>query len=145
MSAHILVIDDQKTWLQNLAFVLRHKNYQVTAVASGKEGLVLLQTDPARYSVLLLDLMLEDISGLEIIATLQSNNMTQKIPVILQTGSEETATIMEAITLGALCCIRKPYNHRMLYPLLEGVLNGIMPEEKILSLSMSTALTSVAN
>lgn len=133
MSAHILVIDDEKSWLQNLVFVLRHKHYNVTAVETGREGLQLIRDNPNKYDIVLLDLMLADMSGLEVLAVLKEERCA--ISVVLQTGSQDVPPIMKALEKGALCCLRKPYNHHMLYPVLEEILGGGVPQEKVLSLS----------
>lgn len=136
MGAHILIIDDTKSWLHTLVSILSHqKCYQVTAVESGREGLDLICKNPEKYNIVLLDLMLLDIGGLDILAVLQANPETQKIPVILQTGSEEIPNILEALKRGAVCCIRKPYTHRILFPLLEKILSGNKPEQQVYSLS----------
>lgn len=135
MNIPILIIDDERTWLHNLAFILRHKNYQVTAIDNGKEGIEKIRENPGYYKILLLDLMLADMTGLDVLAALKADPTTKDIAVILQTGSQDMPPIMQAIEMGAVCCLRKPYNHRLLYPLLEDVLDGKLPETKVMSIA----------
>lgn len=132
MSTHILVVDDEKVWLQNLEFTLKRKGYAVTNTDRGKEGLELILKDPYRFDIILLDLMMPDMDGLEVLLALQPLLLSRKIPIIMQTGTQEDKYIIEAFKLGALCCLRKPYSHQVLCPLLEQIINGEELQSKII-------------
>lgn len=132
MSIHILVIDDERIWLQNLEFTLKRKGYAVTNTDSGREGLQLILNDPHKFDIILLDLMMPDMDGLEVLHALQPILQIRNFPIIMQTGTQEDKYIIEAFKLGALCCLRKPYSHQVLCPLLERILRGEELESRVL-------------
>ena len=124
MSAHILIIDDEQLWLKNLEFILTCKNYRVTSSASGREGVDLIMSNPHAYDIVLLDLMIPDMDGLEVLEAVQPVVKERKLPIIMQSGTQEDKHLLKALEMGALCCLRKPYSHQELYPVLEKILNG---------------------
>jgi len=132
VSPHILVIDDENSWLKNLELMLSFKNYQITTTISGKDGLELIKNSPDKYDLVLLDLMIPDLSGLEIMTALQPVFASKKINVIMQTGTPDHEDIKQTLAMGAICCLGKPYGHKELYPLIDMVLSGQEPKEKII-------------
>lgn len=124
MSAHILIIDDETLWLKNLEFILTCKDYRVTSAELGREGADLILNNPHAFDVVLLDLMIPDMNGLEVLEAIKPVLDERKLPVIMQSGTQEDKHLLAALELGALCCLRKPYSHQELYPLLEKILKG---------------------
>lgn len=134
MNAHILIIDDEQVWLKSLELMLIRKKYRVTSVNCGRKAVELLTQSSHVFTAILLDLMMPRMDGLEVLVALQPLLQRTKIPVIMQTGTQEDRHISEAFRLGALCCIRKPYGPSELYPLLEAILSGgELPTQTIFS------------
>lgn len=103
----VLVIDDNQN-LQKLARVnLAARGYEVLTADTGEDGLRLAQIEcPA---LILLDLMLPDISGWEVIATLRHNRKLEKTPVIIMTASVRKGDSEKAQGIGAVSYLAKPF------------------------------------
>ncbi len=103
--AHILVVDDEITERVTLGEVLRLEGYRVTLAASGEEALELAEAqDP--FDLVLLDLKLPGIDGLQVLETLHREN--PETLTILITGYATLETAIEAIREGAYDYLLKP-------------------------------------
>ena len=105
----ILVIDDELINREMLRFMLE-QDYDVLAAANGAEALAMLEQHMSSINLVLLDLLLPDIHGLEILRWIKSeerNPLIQRLPVIVMT-SEQSAEV-ESLRLGAIDFIPKPY------------------------------------
>lgn len=124
MTTHILIIDDEESWLESISFVLESRNYCVTSVAYGSEGIALLRANPEQYQVILLDLMMPEMDGIEVLQQISHFPELKHIPIILQTGTNNYDDIERALQLGAICCLQKPYGRAEIIPILEQVLSN---------------------
>src|ERR1700722_4435395 len=97
MSASILVVDDEEGIRESLGALLRDEGYKVTAVASGEECLE--QLDHAPFDMVLLDVWLKQIDGLETLARIQTRDAAPMVVMISGHGNIETA--VRATKLGA--------------------------------------------
>jgi len=93
----ILLVDDEPTILSNLSRFLTNQGYMVTAVASGREALATLQEE--NISLAILDLLLPDFSGLELLRHVRENSPDTE--VILFTGLGALDSAVQALRLGA--------------------------------------------
>lgn len=124
MNAHILIIDDEALWVDNLAFILQRKKYRVSSARSGVEGLKLLAATPHAFDIILLDLMMPEMDGLGVMLALSKDIVLSHIPVILQTGTVDPVPIEQAFKLGARDCLKKPYGYRELLAAIETTLQN---------------------
>lgn len=106
MSARILITDDDATSCQLFAQVLKAEGYTVDWVQSGEDALT--QLKKGEYDVLLIDVRLPGMSGLEVTRTVRT--FDQSLPVIVMTGFGSMETAVEAIREGAFDYISKPMN-----------------------------------
>jgi DNA-binding NtrC family response regulator len=104
METSILIIEDDKFFNKFLSECLSDKGYQVHAVATGSEGLEIVRN--MRPDLVLLDLMLPDVSGLDILGKIRDSYETPQVIMLTGYGSIETA--IEAIKLGASDYLTKP-------------------------------------
>lgn len=74
--------------------------FDIDAFSNGKEGILASQQN--HYDLALLDIMLPDINGLEILRTLKTNEKTKNIPVVLLTNLGQESVLKEGEALGAL-------------------------------------------
>ncbi|MDJ0598663.1 MAG: diguanylate cyclase [Crocosphaera sp.] len=103
----ILVVDDIRKNLQLLIEILDASGYGTTFAFSGKQALERLEaTEP---DLILLDLMMPEINGLQVCQRLKENPKTQHIPIIFITASNETNHLVEAFELGAVDYVTKPF------------------------------------
>ncbi|WP_171814880.1 response regulator [Halothece sp. PCC 7418] len=102
----ILVIDDNASDLQLLSRVLQKVNYQVLTASSGTEGLQIAKT--SKPHLILLDLMMPNMDGLQVCQHLKADADLQQIPVIFLTASWEDQQLEQAFQVGAADYVTKP-------------------------------------
>jgi len=108
----ILVVEDEEDLLELARYNLAREGYQVIAVGSGEEAL-----DAARTrlpDVVLLDLMLPGINGLDVCRLLKGDPRTRHVPVIMVTARGEDADVVLGLELGADDYVIKPFSPRVL-------------------------------
>jgi putative two-component system response regulator len=105
-NATILIIDDASESLRLLSELLQPK-YRVLAAKSGSSGLRIAASQP-RPDLILLDVMMPNMNGFEVITHLRDNPDTQDIPVILLTAMTDTRDEEHGLQLGAADYITKP-------------------------------------
>ncbi len=103
----ILIIDDEKVMIDVLTKLLAEENYDVDYSMNGREGLEKL--DKNRYDLLILDIMLPDINGLEILEEVRTNK--NNLPVIMMTAFSSVETAVKAMKMGAREYLTKPFNN----------------------------------
>src|ERR1700752_430910 len=106
MSSRILIVDDDEVSCQLFAETLEQENYRVDQARSGDEALALLRDNP--YDLLLIDVRMPGMTGLEVTRTVHEKQASLPIIVMTAFGSMETA--IEAIHEGAFDFISKPMN-----------------------------------
>jgi len=106
MSANLLVVDDERAVRDSLEDILELENYQVEAVGSGEDALEALNEQD--YDLLLLDIKMPGISGIEVMR--QSRRQVPETKVIILTGHGSLESAIEALRSGASDYILKPYD-----------------------------------
>lgn len=106
-SRHILLVDDTKALAELYTKALELEGYHVTCAHNGAGLLKVLETDAFAPDLLILDVRLPDMDGLEILA--QLNAMNFNAPVIVITGHGSIHTAVEAMRLGAADFLVKPF------------------------------------
>ncbi len=118
--AHALIVDDERDILELVEYNLSRNGYRVTCVATGEEALKAARSKTP--DVMLLDLMLPGVDGLEVCKALKRDSKTQHIPVIMLTAKGEEADIVSGLELGADDYITKPFSPRVLLARVRAVL-----------------------
>lgn len=101
----ILAIDDEETCLEIIKFVLTTKGFDVFAISSSTEALKFLQERGSELDLILLDMMMPEMNGLEVLQKIRQIESTKLIPVIFQTGISDNTSINEPKSY----IIKKPY------------------------------------
>jgi two-component system, OmpR family, alkaline phosphatase synthesis response regulator PhoP len=115
----ILVVDDEEDILELVRYNLTKEGFQVECALSGEEGLAKLKEQHA--DLILLDLMLPGMDGLEVCRRVKRNAATEQIPVIMLTAKGEDADIVTGLELGAEDYVTKPFSPRVLLARIKGV------------------------
>lgn len=119
----ILIIDDEPIYSSTLAIHLSSKGYEVVIEDGGKSGLQYVAANPA-IDLIMLDLMMPDMYGLDVLSKLKNTPSLKHIPVILQTGMLSEDEIDKGLLMGASYCLRKPFSRKELFMVIIEVLAG---------------------
>ena len=104
----ILIVDDDFLVLEHLKNILSSENRNVSFVA--KANLALLRIEKEQFDLILLDVNMPDINGLELLKEIRSGDKHKDIPVIMITGNNDTETFVNCFNNGANDYIEKPIN-----------------------------------
>ncbi len=105
-TSHILVVDDELSMRELLEYMLNREGYQVTCAGDGRKAIKLLEKK--KYDLLLCDIKLGDISGLDVLRASKKSN--QDTVVILISAYSSTETAVEAMNEGAYDYVPKPFD-----------------------------------
>jgi two-component system response regulator RegA len=100
----LLIVDDNKTFLQRLARAMEMRGFDVTAAESAEEGMSVVENQPPAYAVV--DLKMRDGSGLDVISALKQRRPDSR--AIILTGYGNIVTAVNAVKIGAIDYLAKP-------------------------------------
>jgi two-component system phosphate regulon response regulator PhoB len=116
----ILVIEDEEDILELIRYNLDREGYQVVCAESGEKGLEIARRQ--RPDLLLLDLMLPGLDGLEVCKRLKTDGAVANLPIVMVTARGEEADVVTGLELGAEDYVTKPFNPRVLIARIRAVL-----------------------
>ncbi|MGD9983733.1 MAG: response regulator [Porticoccaceae bacterium] len=102
----LLLVEDDRSLAAGLSLALRNKGFAVNHVARGDHALLAVRTDPP--DLMILDLGLPDMDGLDVLRQLRSTNRT--IPVLILTARDTTSEKIAGLDLGADDYLAKPFD-----------------------------------
>lgn len=108
----ILVVDDNDDSLQLISKMLTTNGFEVATAANGKEGLERALKSPPE--VIVLDIMMPEMNGLEALEELRKHPSTSGIPVILLTAKSHDEDVIEGYRVGADYYMTKPFTSKQL-------------------------------
>ena len=118
--SRIIIVEDDEDILELVRFNLAREGYQVEGVPTGDEGLKVIQAQMP--DLVILDLMLPGLDGLEICRRLKNNEKTNNILIMMLTAKGEEADIVVGLELGADDYITKPFSTRVLTARVKAIL-----------------------
>tara|TARA_R100001143_G_C3337247_1_gene122498 strand:- start:260 stop:634 length:375 start_codon:yes stop_codon:yes gene_type:complete len=104
----ILVIDDDEAILEIITQSLNTSGFVTLSAQSGKEGLEIAAA--RKPDAIILDWMMPEMNGNEVLKTLKNDNALKNIPVMMLTAKDEINNISESLTMGAKEYIVKPFD-----------------------------------
>ena len=116
----ILLVEDERDIQELLKFSLEREDFDVEAVGTGEDAMRYLKTNVP--SLLLLDLMLPGIDGLEVCRRVKAQPETREIPIIMLTAKDSEADIVTGLEMGADDYMTKPFSPRVLVARIHSVL-----------------------
>lgn len=123
MPARILVVDDEPDIAALVAYHLARESYRVRTAASGPEAISALESEVP--DLIVLDLMLPGMSGLEVLKEIRARAELASLPVILLTALREEEQRIEGLSLGADDYVAKPFSPRELVLRVGAVLRRV--------------------
>jgi two-component system phosphate regulon response regulator PhoB len=124
-SSRVLVAEDDPAMAELLRFTFEKAGYEVALTPSGEEALLIARE--AAPDVVILDWMLEDLSGLEVCRRLRRDSDLAHIPIIMLTARGEEADRIRGLETGADDYITKPFSPPELLARLRAVLRRVRP------------------
>lgn len=116
----VLIVEDEEDILELVKYHLSREGYQVYTAMSGEEALKVVKKKLP--DLMVLDLMLPEIDGLEVCRRLKSNPDTDRIAVVMLTAKGEEADVVAGLELGADDYIAKPFSPRVLLARIRAVI-----------------------
>jgi len=110
----ILVVDDELFNREDIEEDLIDEGYNVTLAADGAEALAILLKEPKKFNVVLLDRMMPNMSGMDLLGKMRSTAELRNIPVIFQTAKGTKEDIVEGLNAGAYYYLIKPFKTKEL-------------------------------
>ena len=118
-SERILIVDDEETLCEVLKINLENEGYDVDIAFSAEQALTL---DLQQYSLILLDIMMGEISGIKMAKMMKANVATADIPIIFCTARDSEDDMIMGLNIGADDYIMKPYTIRNVIARVKSVL-----------------------
>ncbi|MCX7766085.1 MAG: response regulator [Candidatus Sumerlaeia bacterium] len=109
MPKKILAIDDENDVLLMIKTALNSEGYEVITATNGYDGLAMAEEQ--HPDLIILDLMMPEMDGFEVLSQLKSNDLTGQIPVIVVSGISDRQKIRTALSKGTDYYIIKPYDY----------------------------------
>lgn len=124
----IVIVEDEPEIAELMRYHLSREGYEVAVDASGRAALARIEARPP--DLVLLDLMLPDLDGLEVCRRLKRRPQTQGVPVLIVSAKGEEADVVSGIELGADDYVTKPFSPRVLVARVKNLLRRFSPEEE---------------
>lgn len=128
MTAHrnILIVDDEAAIREMVSFALTRAGFDVEEAADGQEAMT--KVADCAPTLILLDWMLPDVSGVDVARRLKKDEISARIPIIMLTARSEENDKIRGLEVGADDYVTKPFSPRELVARINAVLRRIEPE-----------------
>lgn len=139
----ILVIDDSMVNLRLLSLILGKEGFEVISTSDSLEAIPLtLQHNP---HLILLDVMMPGLNGLEILRLLKLNNVTQSVPVLMVTARTKGQDVRLALEAGAFDYVKKPLDEIEIVARVRSALRYKSHQDQLTEMAMHDSLTGLYN
>jgi len=129
MKETILIVEDEKDIVKMLDYNLKKEGFKTLSAHDGEDALDLASKD--KPDLIILDLMLPGMDGLEVCKTLKKENRTASIPVIMLTAKSQESDKIVGLELGADDYVTKPFSPRELIARIKAVLRRAKDKDKL--------------
>jgi len=117
---HILVVDDEEDILELVEYNLARRGFRVSTAASGEEAVAAARSQLP--DLVVLDLMLPGVDGLDVCRILKNDPLTADVPIIMLTAKTQEADVVTGLEVGADDYVAKPFSPRVLLARIRAVL-----------------------
>lgn len=124
----ILIVEDESSFSEALAFLLGKEGFDVSVAEDGRAALSMFAKEGA--DLILLDLMIPEISGVDVCRTIRT---TSQVPIIMLTAKDAEIDKVVGLELGADDYVTKPYSSRELIARIKAVLRRGVPDSELAS------------
>ena len=127
----ILVVDDEPVNLEVISEYLNLDQYEVSTMESSVEASKVIEQNPDKFDIILLDRMMPDMDGMELLENIKKTPKLRHIPVIMQTAMAASEDIKDGIRAGAFYYLTKPFEEDMLLSIVEAASNDVIQQRII--------------
>ena len=124
-NARLLLVEDDRALADLVTFHFERSGYDVTRTGDGEEALILV--DEVKPDIVLLDWMIEGISGIEVCRRLRRRSATANVPILMLTARGEEGDRIRGLETGADDYVTKPFSPRELVARVAAVLRRVRP------------------
>lgn len=121
----VLVVDDDPTSLELLTKVVNDNGFHAHAYSNSKEAWEFLCRAPQSSDIAVLDKMIPEIDGIELLRRIKGKKICQDMPVIMQTGDASATQMRECIDNGAFYYLLKPFHPDVLTSLIQAAVRDV--------------------
>ena len=137
----ILIVDDEEDILELVRYNLEKEGYLTLSATTGEEALK--ATQDAHPDLIVLDLMLPGIDGLEVTRILRKEDTTAHVPIVMLTAKGDETDIVTGLELGANDYISKPFSPKELVARIRAILRRRKRHEQVKPITQTVADTMV--
>jgi len=116
----VLIVEDEPDQQELLRYNLAREGYDVRTAEDGRQALAMIRDDPP--DLIVLDLMLPGVDGLEVCRKVRNEPATSGVPIVMLTAKSEDSDVVTGLELGADDYVTKPYSPRVLLARVRAVL-----------------------
>ncbi len=127
MPKKILVVDDERPIVRLVQVNLEHAGYEVVAAYDGKEALQKVEQE--KPDLIILDVMMPQMDGFEVMQRLQADPKTRDIPVIMLTAKAQDADVFRGWQSGVTLYLTKPFSPFELISFVRRIFRSMEEEE----------------
>jgi DNA-binding NtrC family response regulator len=127
----VLVVDDEKNIRRTLQLVLEGEGYRVLGAETAAQALAILASPETPVDIVLLDVKLPDMSGLDALAKIRGDDATKDLPIIVISGHATVQDAVQAIKLGASDFFEKPLARERVVVSVRNVLRAAMAQREL--------------
>ncbi|MCD4677928.1 MAG: response regulator transcription factor [Desulfobacula sp.] len=116
----ILIVDDEQDIIELIKYNLKNEGYAILTAQTGEQAVKI--AEQSQPDLMVLDLMLPGIDGLEVTKYLKNNEQTRDMPIVMLTAKGEESDIVTGLELGASNYISKPFSPKVLVARIRAIL-----------------------
>lgn len=128
----MLLVDDDKNFIETIKPVLIQQGYIVDTAFDGKEAKKILSENPKKYSAVILDWNMPQMNGIDVLKWIKHQSAFESLQVILQTSNESTDNIKQGIEAGAFYYLVKPCKKEVLLSTLRAAILDFERKKELL-------------
>ena len=128
LGVRVLIVEDSPLVRRMYGLVFSKREHELTTAEDGRKALEVLTTDARPFDLILLDLRMPDMDGVEFIRALRLTGRFRTIPIVLTTVEPDTSDLLrEAVAMGVAAVVKKPWRPHELRAVIQSVLHEARP------------------
>ena len=127
----ILIVDDEPINLEIVCAHLEDNGYNLITATNGEEAWTKIEADPGKFDAIILDRMMPEMDGMQVLANIKKQELLAHVPVIMQTAKAANQEVVEGLEAGAYYYLTKPYDGEVLKTIVRSAVNERLHEKSL--------------